>query len=789
MVVVAFVVLMTFASWGGLSGAAPATAAGSSSAGTGGASSGGFSPLVGGTLPRVYDVLSFSTAPQGVAYDSANDKIFVSTSGSPGRVTVIRGTTFGAEAEPIVGKNPQVPIYDSGAGEVFVPNSGSANVSVISTSSLNVTGTVAVGSFPMGGAYVSTQNEIAVANTGASTVSLIADANNTVVKTVNVGEVPSYVAFDSAKDEIFVTNELSGNVSVIAGANGTVVGSINVSTDPLGIVYDAALGELFVANSGSDSVSVISDTNDSVVATIPLTLSPRLLAYDATGAAIYVTEQTGPPGYGGNVTLFGASNRTVFATIKVGLNPLGIAFDGDQGMMYVANSKSDSVSVIAQTYTVGFPETGLPASTTWNVTVSGSLVVNGSATVSTSGSLISFSLPNGSYTYVIHSSNLKYSAPGGGFSVAGAGLTESVTFTLVTFTVTFSETGLVTNPIGTPPLLNWSVTFQGDTQVVAIGRSISYVEPNGTYNYSVESLVNNTEEVYVPSPLSGSVTVNGGDVPVAVHFTLVPLYEVTFREVGLGPGQNWSVTSDAMTRNNTSAGVHNPNASTGSVQFLHANGSINFTFAAPHGYAVVKVTGPRRPTFSTANVSGTTTLVVTFGKLQYVNYTEEVSASPGIPPPSVGRWSVTLTPHGAGENPAVLSANTTGTNLSFLLAKGAAYKFAITGPTTFVVSPSKGAVAGGALAVTKIVRFRPEVERVLVVESGLPRATRWCFNVTGPMSGSVCGAGTTLTTHLVNGTYDYTLSAEGGATFTAPTGNFTITWAKATFVKIEVTGS
>jgi YVTN family beta-propeller protein len=734
-----------------------------------------FAPFLGGSALRVYATIPLGGSPDGLGYDLAKGETFVSVEATNPFVDVISDATFASVATIHVGKTPEAPTVDTVSGVVYVPNYGSGNVSVISAANNTVLSSITVGSFPTASVFDPAAAELFVANSGSSTVSVINTTTNAVTTTLNVGAVPTSLAFDSVKNEVFVTNAFSDNVTVISTATNAVLTSVNVGTQPEGIAYDPAQSELFVANAGVDSVSVIADANNTVVATIHVAEAPWGVAYDSAGGTLYVTLQTGYPSYGGNVSVIGGANRTVFATVKVGLSPHIASYDSSRAMMFVGNTKSNNTSVIAETYTVTFTESGLPGGTTWNVSVTGG------ATGSSNGTAISLSLPNGSYTFKPKSSNSKYAASNGSFVVSGSGLSESVTFSLVTYAVTFSETGL-------PGGREWNVTFAASRKNTTTS-SIAYTEPNGSYNYSIATVPNNTESVYQPSPVKGVVNVAGAPVTVSITFTLVPLFLVTFKETGLLPGLNWSVMSGGATHNNTTGAVTNPLASKGAVTFLEANGTINFTFTAPHGYAVAKVTGPRKPTFSTGNVSGPTTIVVLFGALQSVTFTQQVVATGSIPPPAVGSWSVTLTPQGTGENPAILTNSTTGTMIGFVLPKGAIYKFTITRPSDFTASPSKGSLGVGAVALTKKVTFRPVEERVLFQETGLPHGTKWCVNITGPMSGGACAMGLTLTLHLVNGTYNYTLTAAGGASFTPPTGSFTVVWAKNTFLKVQVTGT
>ncbi|MCI4343420.1 MAG: PQQ-binding-like beta-propeller repeat protein [Thermoplasmata archaeon] len=95
--------------------------------------------------------------------------------------------------------------------------------------------------------------------------------------------------------------------------------------------------------------------------------------------------------------------------------------------------------------------------------------------------------------------------------------------------VTFGSAGI-------PPGTNWSVTLDGAV-LSSTGADILFVEPNGSYPYEVVSLPG-----YSASPSSGTVNVSGVPLLVAIDFSNLSKYAVTFTETGLSAGSNWSVT-------------------------------------------------------------------------------------------------------------------------------------------------------------------------------------------------------------------------------------------------------
>jgi len=170
-------------------------------------------------------------------------------------------------------------------------------------------------------------------------------------------------------------------------------------------------------------------------------------------------------------------------------------------------------------YAITWTESGLPPATEWWVNLT-----NGHSVGSVKNSF-TFREPNGTYNYDTAAADKEYASPGGSFTVAGAAMTQNVTFTLVTLSVTFNETGL---PVGTA----WWVNLTNGPSFPSFSSLVVLVEPNGSYNFSIA-----TANKSFASP-GGHFLVHGTPVNVSVAFALLT-YRVTFRETGVGSGQRW----------------------------------------------------------------------------------------------------------------------------------------------------------------------------------------------------------------------------------------------------------
>jgi YVTN family beta-propeller protein len=592
-----------------------------------------------------------------------------------------------------VGENPNGVAYDGAKGEVFVANSLSNNVSVISDASDAIVATVAVGVTPYAVAYDEGKRELFVTSTGLDAVDVVSDINNTIEASVLVGNYPTGVACDGAAGEVFVANDVSGpfyeddgpgTVSVVSDTNDTVVATVGVGDTPLGEVYDSGKGEIFVVNYFSYTVSVISAKNNTVVATVRVGIAPQALAYDSGKGEVFVANTDSD-----NVSVISDTSNTVVATVAVGSDPVGVAYDSGRGEVFVANAVSNTVSVISDTSDrvvatvhvgpgpggVAFDDAGAEVfvanggSDTVSVISDANDTVVATVAVGVGPSFMAYDSGTGE-VYVVNYVS-------GTLSILSAGSVS------VVYPVTFTESGL---PAGT----SWSVTFDGVTNH-STGNGVGFLAPNGSYSYTVGPASD-----YAASPASGSVTVDGANATVLIGFAIrTESYAVTFEESGLASGSNWFVTLNGTTRNSSSA----------ELGFTEPNGTYGYTIALVAGYSI----GGSRTGNVTVNGNGLNVQV------------RFLSVAGGLVPltfeaiglPDGSNWSVTLTAISSGLTIQLLSTLTRWSNgaatVLFEVSKGT---YSYTGSTLpnpgyggYSAGPSSVDVSGAGATVT--LAFQP----------------------------------------------------------------------------------
>ena len=170
------------------------------------------------------DTISGIFNPVSIAYDSANERMYV------------------------------------GSGSGTLPtNPLNSTVYVIDTTTNTVIDTILVGNGAISIAYDSANERMYVVILEDDSVYVIDTTTNTVIDTITVGDAPFDIAYDPVNKRMYVTNSDSDDVSVIDTITNTVIDTITVGFTPVDIAYDPVNHRMYVPNSdtGTNTVSVI----------------------------------------------------------------------------------------------------------------------------------------------------------------------------------------------------------------------------------------------------------------------------------------------------------------------------------------------------------------------------------------------------------------------------------------------------------------------------------------------------------------------------------------------------
>ncbi|MGC8609126.1 MAG: hypothetical protein ACP5UV_04555, partial [Thermoplasmata archaeon] len=271
-----------------------------------------------------------------------------------------------------------------------------------------------------------------------------------------------------------------------------------------------------------------------------------------------------PTGTVWTISVNGTTNSTSSSSYTILLSPGTYTYTATSpGYKEIAGSftvVSSSITIdlafkAQPKYEVLFTESGLPAGTTWQVTLNG-------MTKTSSSDNISFYMYNGTFLYSIGRVSGYFAKPSSGsVTVDGTKQVISVAWYTVNYTVSFLATGLAT---GT----SWGIVVNG-IAYSSSSNNIAVNLPNGTYTYSVTTIPG-----YTPAYYTGTFTVDGAALSVPVGFK-ANLYTIEFIESGLPAGTQWSVTLGGKTISSNNTVIIFTNLS---------NGLYKYTISDPTGY-------------------------------------------------------------------------------------------------------------------------------------------------------------------------------------------------------------
>lgn len=382
-------------------------------------------------------------------------------------------------------------------------------------------------------------------------------------------------------------------------------------------------------------------------------------------------------------------------------------------------------------YDITFTEMSLPAGTLWYLNLS-----SGQSFESTTSSITIY-LSNGTYSFTATPSSSNYLSSTGSFAVTGTAITVDIQFSAVqlrTYSVNFAEFGLSQQA-------KWSVTLSG-TILSSSSRNITFIVPNGTYSYTIAS----SDNEYVPSPSSGSVTINGSNVTINVSFTLVT-YDITFTENGLPSGTSWFLNfTDG--RSFSSGGTE--------ILVLEPNGTYSFSvetsnkqYSASGGSFVVKGKSLQE--------------MISFSLVEYPVVFVESGLLGGLP------WTVVFG-----------NATKVSTNESVFDVPNGTYHFTVSTISGFKANTYADSITVNGSSIIYHVSWTLVSYSITLHGNGIPSGVQWSATINGTTFYGVHISATLNSTtpqmifELPNGTYSYSVQMPQGYRIRNGNGNISI---------------
>jgi len=397
-------------------------------------------------------------------------------------------------------------------------------------------------------------------------------------------------------------------------------------------------------------------------------------------------------------------------------------------------------------YGVTVTESGLPAGTTWSVTLGGT-------PETTAATSLLFVVANGSYSFSVARVGSYVPTPGSGnVEVQGSNQTIAVVYAKEytpgsgLYPVTFHQVGL-------PENVSWGITGGAlnasglpEFGQMAEGSAFTVYLPNGSYNwsgglYSPDYAVPPNGQLVV-APTQGTFRVAGYSENETLTFTAIlptsTVYTVTMTETGLPVGGEWSVV----------LGGENRSAASGApITFSEPNGTYFYTAAAS------------APGFGAGGVAGW--VVVTGSPVEEtavfeVKYPLSFNETGLF---STDQWAVQLTSSTGNDTISMIG----GRSLTCFEPNGT-YDFVVI-EEGYNVTPASGTVTIQGGPETVQLTFRLVTRYSLSFgETGLPPGDTWgaaaCTTLqTQPTCNLTDTSQSSLTYHVQNGSYSWSAFA------------------------------
>ncbi len=639
--------------------------------------------VIDASTDTIVSNLSVGEFPYSVCYDPSNGFVYVghyvpvlvSLSGSATSETMNSASTSSYNSSDIVVIDPftdQVVStigvgsdisdieFDSSNGDLYAANAVSPYIVGISSASDDIISNVTLGFYPnhiafnpsTGLIYVTPLIESEIITSPPPKFDNVTVMNSSLgseVSQLEVGWGTEWIVFDALNSCFYSANSGSGTISIIS-TQRSYTASFNVSGIPRGFGW--FVNVTGIPSSGrilgnSYSLDLPNGTYDFAVASSNKSYKPDpcsgsfsidgssvslSVAFSEVLFQVFFNEEGLPSGMRWTVIFSGSSNSSASSTIGFEepngtfnysiLTVQGFHPTQSYGKVRVdGKSVTELVLFKITVFSVMFAESGLPSGTVWSVTLNGT-------SLSSNTTSISFTVPNGTYSYSVgYIPGYRTSNTSGAAVVNGSSIIVSMNFTVTDYPLTVVASGL---PNGT----NWYVTlaqsFNHRTFLKDISPNSSYetispnsseftfLIPNGTYAFSITW--NIWPAPYLPSITHGFLRVNGSGVKEILNFSRA--YLLLFNESGL---PIFTVPNIAI-ENNSDFYLY-PNPFYQSL-FLVLNGTYSYSIGSTGGFYP-------SPSNGTISVNGSNVfLSVEFykpgyfiGKMNTVNATLTINGS------------------------------------------------------------------------------------------------------------------------------------------------------------------
>lgn len=390
--------------------------------------------IINETTDRPVGSLTVGYGPGALAYGAYDHEIYFQSyqDYQQGVLDAVNDSSLALAASITDSDSVVALAEDTGTHEMYAAQYTTSSESILPISETNdrAGGSIPVdfGSGAM--AYDATGGEMFVVNSISAEVEVVSDARSAVVDRISTGasgsSLPTAIAYDPSLGAIAVTDQDANTLDIISLQSYAIVASVPVGETPDSVAFDPASGALLVGNSATGSISEVVQNLTPVPVPVVFHVSP------ASCPVVVLLNGTSAP-LGASVSLL-----TKNYTVSVGACA-GHSFSGwfPSGGVTVANASAATTTLTVlgpgnltaafavpppPSYRVYLNETGLPTGTSWSVVLQGITVGGAVPSLTTSE-------PNGTYTFAVAVVGEYFPTPSNGtLSVAGASDAKTVAF-------------------------------------------------------------------------------------------------------------------------------------------------------------------------------------------------------------------------------------------------------------------------------------------------------------------------------------------------------------------------
>ncbi len=193
-----------------------------------------------------------------------------------------------------------------------------------------------------------------VANYNTDEIIVIDTKNNdTIVKTIKVSAHPIEVKADPVSNQVLVTSFASKKLTFISGDTNEITGTVDTGISPWGIGIDNREHLAYIAHHNSPYIAVVDILNHKVVKQIPIGFEAQSVVVDTNEHKIYVSFHD----IDKIVKINGRNNNEIETVIELeGKTPNDIAIDSNSHKLYASIKFSNNLFVMGpESYAVSVP--------------------------------------------------------------------------------------------------------------------------------------------------------------------------------------------------------------------------------------------------------------------------------------------------------------------------------------------------------------------------------------------------------------------------------------------------